>query len=275
MKDRAIVKRRVRGFFVGGLATYGTLRAVASAFAETFSHYSVAIHTATIVGSIASGLWQCKLKTRVTLKSPLSDSSIEVVFGDIFDGDEVVVIPVNEYFDGELGDHVSDKSLHGKFINKMLGGKASWFYNLINEPLALKSVKPHKEQRNNGRNERYPIGTVLSVDIKDRRFLLAVLSRTNLQTLKAVATIEDLMTCLNGIWKEIQIKSNGRIAKIPLIGSGLSGVGLPPNVLIDVILTSYFDNTKSMKKIADKVVLVLNSTLKGEIDLTAVKRKWS
>ena len=30
-----------------------------------------------------------------------------------------------------------------------------------------------------------------------------------------------------------------------------------------------------MKKIADKVVLVLNSTLKGEIDLTAVKRKWS
>ena len=163
----------------------------------------------------------------------------------------------------------------GNLSTRCSAGKADLFYSLIDEPLALKSVTTHKVQRNHGRNERYPIGTVLSVDIKDRRFLLAVLSRTNIETLKASATIDDLMTCLNGIWKEIQIKSNGRIAKMPLIGSGLSGVGLPPNVLIDLILTSYFDNTKSMKKIADKVVLVLNPTLKGEIDLTAVKRKWS
>ena len=127
MKDRAIVKRRIRDFFVGGLATYGTLRAVASPFTETFSDYSVAIHIATIAGSIASGLSRCKLKTRVTLKPSLSDSSIDLVFGDIFDGDEVVIIPVNEYFDGELGDHVSDKSLHGQFINKMLGGKGGSF----------------------------------------------------------------------------------------------------------------------------------------------------
>lgn len=275
MKDRATIKSQLRNFLVGGLATYGTLRAVASAFAEALSPYAAAIHSAAIAVSIASGLWQGTLKTRVTLKSHVSDSSIGIVFGDIFDGDEMVVIPVNEYFDGELGDHVSDRSLHGKFINNILGGKASWFYDLVDHALALKPVRPQKQQRNSGRDERYPIGTVISVDVKDKRFLLAVLSHTDLETLKAFATLQDLMICLDGIWKEIHIKSSGRIAKIPLIGSGLSGVGLPPNVLIDTILMSYFDNTKIMRKIADKVVLVLHPTLKGQINLSDVKRKWS
>ena len=270
----AATKRRGLNFLGGGFATFGALRAVALFVEPIFPGHSALLHIVTIVGSVLGGLRKCISTNRVTLPVRFSDSSIEIVFGDIFESDGVVVIPVNEYFDGELGDHVSPESLHGKFIDKFLNGKADWFYSLTDEALSQKD-SPHLEQRNSGRCARYPIGTVVAVDIKDRRFLLAALSHTNRETLTASATLHDLDTCLIGIWKEIQVKSNGRTAVIPLIGSGLSRVGLPPRILIWRILTSFLDSTKSMKKIADKVVLVLPHRLKGEIDLAAIKRSWT
>ena len=213
------------------------------------------------------------IKSRITIKVPASDSSIEVVFGDIFDGTDLIVIPVNEYFDGELGEHVSVNTLHGKFIKNILGGQYSSFCNLTDD--ALKSIPSVTVQRESGRSERYPIGTVASVDIADRRYLLSVLSRTDLGTLKASATVPDLWVCLAGIWNAIQNHSNGGVARVPLIGSGLSRVGLPPSNLIEIILISFFDSTKSMRKIADKVVLVLDPRLKGEVDLNSIGRRWS
>ena len=40
------------------------------------------------------------------------NSTIEVVFGDLFEQDGIRVIAVNEFFDSELGKPVSDKSVH-------------------------------------------------------------------------------------------------------------------------------------------------------------------
>ena len=68
--------------------------------------------------------------------------------------------------------------------------------------------------------------------------------------------------------------SNGTNVKVPLIGSGLSGVGLPPKNLVEVIVTSLLYYTKK-QKIADKITLVLPRKLKGEIDLITVKRSWT
>ena len=269
---------RTKLFLTGGFVTFGALRVVALFVESILTNYNAAIHIATIVGSVLGGVWRWRsgVVDRLILKAPFSDSTIEIEFGDILDRDEAVkVIPVNEYFDGELGDHVSERSLHGKLIKDRLGGNADWFYNLADKALSQKQIEPHLEQRNNGRCKRYPIGTTVAVDIGDQRFLLAALSHTDRETLKASASLQDLDACLIAIWEEIQTKSNGRDAKIPLVGSGLSGVGLPPDVLIYRILTSFFDSTKTMKKIADRVILILHPRLKGEVNLTAIRRSWS
>ena len=269
----AIIRRTVSDFISGGLTAFGALSAIGLFFQNLYEVHKPYSTFAIIAGSLAYGISKCWHKNRITIKVPASDSSIEVVFGDIFDGTDLIVIPVNEYFDGELGDHVSVNTLHGKFIKKILGGQYSSFRNLTDD--ALKGIPSVTAQRKSGRSERYPIGTVASVDIADRRYLLSVLSRTDLETLKASATVPDLWVCLAGIWKAIQDFSNGGVARVPLIGSGLSRVGLPPSNLIEIILISFFDSTKIVRKIADKVVLVLDPRLKGEVDLTSIGRRWS
>lgn len=275
-----INKRAVRDFFGFGIAAYATLWTFVESFGSFFTESKpegALWYVIIIVLSILFGLWICwpkdKHKKSINIQIPGSDSSFEIKFGDIFEGSGAIVIPVNEYFDSLLGDHVSEKSLHGKFITDVLGGQSETFERRTSESLESTQIKPTQVQRKSGRTLKYPIGTVAKIDTKDRRFLLAALTKTNIETLKASATSDELWDCLAGIWKGIRDYHNGNLVKIPLIGSGLSGVGLPPKVLIGIIITSFFYYTKG-GKIADKITLVLPARMKGNIDLTTIERSW-
>ena len=266
--------RSVKDFFVFGFMSYGIIWTIVDAFGTFFEDRKpegVYWYVVFVFIPVVFGLLKCRPSSHVELKVPFSDSSVEVTFGDIFEGKEVVVIPVNEYFDGLIGDHVSKSSLHGKFILKFLDGQLDTFERLTDE--TLKSIESCYVERESGRTNKYPIGTVAKVDTGGKRFLLAALSKTDVKSLKASATLDDLWDCLEGIWKGIRDYHNGNLVKVPLLGSGLSGVGLPPKVLIGIIMTSFFSYTKKCK-IADKVTLVLPYRLKGKIDLTAIERSW-
>ena len=268
-------KRIIRDFCVFGFAAYGALWTAAEplgAVLENCKPEGIYWYGAMISASIVLGLWKCWPKNHVEFKIPGSDSSIGIEFGDIFEDGSVVVIPVNEYFDGLLGDHVSETSLHGQFIKNVLGGQASTFFDLTSRD--LKSAPSEEVHRENGRCAKYQIGTVARADVNGKRFLLAALSRTDVVSLKASATLHELWDCLAGIWNGVRNFSNGNSVKIPLLGSGLSGVGLPPKNLIEIIVTSFLYFTKE-QKIADKVTLVLPDRLKREVDLITVKRSWT
>ena len=268
-------KRVFRDFFVFGFAAYGALWTAAEplgAVLENRKPDGFYWYGAMILASIVSGLWKCRPRDHVEFPIPGSDSRIEIEFGDIFEDGSVVVIPVNEYFDGLLGDHVSENSLHGQFIKNVLGGQDSTFYDLTSKD--LESASSEEVHRKNGRSTKYPIGTVARADVNGKRFLLAALSRTDVVSLKASATLHDLCDCLAGIWQGVRNFSNGNRIKIPLLGSGLSGVGLPPKNLIEIIVTSFRYFTKE-QKIADKVTLVLSNELKREVDLISIKRSWT
>ena len=269
-----INKRIVEDLFISGFAAFGVFWTIISSIDSFFENFEPegACWFAIVILSFAIGLWRCWPREHVKLQIPASDSSIEIRFGDIFEGAGVVVIPVNEYFDGSLGDHVSKNSLHGIFIKDVLGGHSGTFFDLTSN--ALESVEAEEVQRTNGQVKKYPIGTVARVDFNEKRYLLAALSRTDLETLKASATVHELWDCLKGIWEAARNFSSGNCVNIPLLGSGLSGVGLPSKNLIEIIVTSFLYYTKK-QKIADKVILVLHPKLKGEIDLVTIKRSWT
>ena len=271
---RILSKRTAADFFIFGFSAYGVLWTIVKSIGTFFPNLKIDGYWYAIIVVIASGsgLWRAWPRNHVELRVPASDSSLEIRFGNIFDGGGVVVIPVNEYFDGELGDHVSERSLHGQFIQCVLGGQSQSFYDLINKD--LKSVPSKQMKRESGRCAKYPIGTVARADIRDKRYLLVALSRTNIKTLKASATVHELWDCLAGTWQGVRNYSGGNSVKVPLFGSGLSGVGLSHKFLIDLIAMSFLYYTKE-EKIADKVTLVLPSKLKGEIDLVATRRSWT
>lgn len=271
-------RRQVRDFVLGSFATYGLLWAVlepSGMFLPGVPPQGPWAYAAFVLLSAVGGVCLARRTERIEIRIPGSDSRLEIRFGDVLKGEGVVVIPANEFFDGELGDHVSAESLHGRFIKDVLGGVTKSFYDLIAKDLAnVAPTHTNVLRPSGGQSARYPIGTVARADVNDKRYLLAALSHTDVGTLKASATVQDLWACLDGVWKGIRDYSNGRPVSIPLIGSGLSGVGLPAANLIEVIAISFLKETKE-RKVADKVTLVLPSRLAGELDLKKMKRSWS
>ena len=270
--------RQVRDFVLGSFAAYGALWAVLeplTTFLPLAPLESPCWYVAFVLLSVIGGACLAWRTKRIEFRIPGSDSKLEIRFGDILEQEGVVVIPVNEFFDGKLGDHVSVESLHGRFIKDVLGGVTQSFYNLIAKDLAnAEPTQTNVQRPSGGQCIQYPIGTVASADVNEKRYLLAALSHTNVHTLKSNATVQDLWVCLDGVWRGIRDYSNGRPVSLPLIGSGLSGVGLPAANLIDVIAISFLKETKE-QKVADKVTLVLPVRLAGELDLKKIERSWN
>ena len=132
-------RRHVKDFLLGGFATYGALWLAVgsiSAFFPSLKPEGLAGYSALLVLAAIGGLWHAWPTKRIEFQIPASDSSFEIRYGNIFEAKGVVVIPVNEYFDGELGDHVSENSLHGQFIRDVLGGQSRTFFDLTSEALA-------------------------------------------------------------------------------------------------------------------------------------------
>ena len=68
--------------------------------------------------------------------------------------------------------------------------------------------------------------------------------------------------------------AGGAPVVVPLVGSGVSGVGLPPRELLDLIILSAITETKK-QQIATCIRIVLAPDRFDEIDLKEIKRYWS
>lgn len=273
----SVSRHQIREFLLGGTATYGTLWLLADslgAFLPSLKLEGLEWYGPFLAMAAIGGIWRAWPTKSIAFPIPTTDSLIEIKSGNLLDGEGVVVIPVNEYFDGELGDHVSQDSLHGQFIKSVLGGHSKTFIDLTNDALAAFSPERACVERTSGQRNRYAIGTVARLDVNNQRYLLVALSHTDLESLKAYSSVDDLWTCLTGVWKGVRQHSSGSPVRVPLIGSGLSGTGLPPKVLTEIIVTSFVCATK-LQKVADRVTLVLPYRLRGKLDLQNIKRSWT
>jgi len=182
----------------------------------------------TYVGFIVFGLgvawWKNRRKESMNITIPETDSEVTVEVGDIFEGQGLKFIPVNEYFDCKLGDHVSEESLHGQFIKKVMKMDDEEWRCVVKEKLREFEPIEQDVERKSGERDRYKIGTTVRIKTggPEQEYMLVVLSRTDIESLKAGADLDDLCTCAEAICKEARKYSQGRRVDIPMIGSGLS-----------------------------------------------------
>lgn len=196
-----------------------------------------------------------------------TNSRISVRFGDIFEEPGLRVIPVNEFFDCELGEHVSPVTLHGQIIARLYGGDATRFSRDV-DPL-LPSGTALSVPRADGRTLSYPLGTTVQVKFNHERYLLVAFARTDPATRKAHASVQDMWTAIEGLWKAARIHSNGDRIVLPLLGSGQSGVGLPPQQLLTLILAAALAETKR-QRIGREIVVVIQEEFFEDVDLNAL-----
>jgi len=128
-------------------------------------------------------------------------------------------------------------------------------------------------QRQQGKTKRFPIGTSAMIDADGQRFLAFAFTHTDPATCKAYADVPQMFTALTGLWGTARTVLGGDALNLPLVGSALSGVGLPARDLVNIIILSFIDETKR-QVVAHKMRIILTWDRLSEVDLREVKRFW-
>lgn len=209
-----------------------------------------------------------KKKIQFDLKN--TNTKVEIEFGDLFKTKGHKVIPVSEFFDSKIGKPVSPNSLHGAFLEKILGGHLSIFDNAVNNQLANKHIDI--VQRIDGKNLKYEIGTTITIEHNQSLYFVFALTNTDYNC-KAYSTPSLMLKALEGLWDKVRIEGNGVDINLPLIGNGLSRIGLPPSQLLQLILISLLKATKE-SDLSSTIRIVLTKDVFEKIDLEIIMNNW-
>ena len=209
-------------------------------------------------------------KKKVCFALNNTNTKVEIEFGDLFQAKGHKVIPVSEYFDSKIGKPVSPNSLHGIFIEKILGGHITIFDNAVNSQLAGQQIGTI--QRIDGKNLKYEIGTTITIE--HNKSLYFVFALTNADNDCNVSCTPSLMLkALDGLWNKVRIEGNGIDINLPLIGNGLSRIGLPQSQLLQLILISLLKSAKE-KDLSSTIRIILTENIFDKIDLEIIKHNW-
>jgi hypothetical protein len=222
--------------------------------------------------SVAYGLRKVWKPSRITIDVKHTNTCITVLFGDLFAQDGIRAIAVNDFFDSRLGKAVSEQSVHGIFLNKCFGGYPEPFDKQVHAN--LKDVAPDETvEREPGKKNRYPIGSTALLTAERDRYILVALTRTDVKSSKVSADVTMMWVALHQLWQRARIECGGAPLNVPLIGSGLSGLGLPTRDLLNLIILSAITETKE-KLITNTIRIVLRRDRYDELDLRDVKQHW-
>ena len=268
------INRHPIKFLVNWFAAYSvfwTLLDSASTVLPSFKVTGALCYLLIVLASLTFALVRAYPPSTVQLKVPGSITRINVSFGDVFARDGFIAIPANEFFDSELGDLVSPYSLHGMVIDRYFGGHPDAFDQLIAAELA--EVPFNLVERARGKTKQYPIGASATVRTSSRKFLLFALCKTDLATFKASSTIPYLVQALECLCAKARNVLGGTKLIVPLTGAGLSGLGLPPDKLLQLILLVLANETKK-GQFALEIEVVIHREKYDDIDLGAIQAAW-
>ena len=227
--------------------------------------------TIAILISACYGLKKVWKPSKIEVKIANTNTIIEVLFGDLFDQIGIRAIAVNEFFDSKIGKPVSDKSLHGIFLKKCFGGHSEPFDKQVDAQLI--EAESQEITKNEGKTKCFPIGTTALITVNDDKYIVFALSKTNPETCKAFSDVNLMWTALNKLWQRTRIESGGHEINLPLVGSGLSGLGLPTRDLLNLIILSAITETKS-QEVTKIIRIILHRDRFENLDLRDVKKHW-
>lgn len=205
------------------------------------------------------------------IRVPTTDTDIIIKYGDLFEEPDHLLIAVNEFFDGSLGQRVAPQSVHGQFIQRFFQSDEMQFRAAVDR--ALSGKRGRQSRRVPPPDVSYPYGTTAVLDLGGRKAFLFVLSRTDISTAKASTDIPGFWAALSGALEAAHHFGNGRPIALPLVGNGLSGLNLPPQHLLRILMLCmvYYARAKSLPK---HVTLVLPKQCFEHLDLREIERDW-
>ena len=260
---------------VGGVWTVTEMTTAALPVAKVFLEVHGGSYLEFILAIFSAGfLFTVKEPLSVSFKIPTTDTSINLQYGDLFEQNANILIGVNEYFDGELGQPVSKSSLHGQLISRNYGGNAGQFRAAVDPQLAAGGFQA-VATRTAHPCEAYPIGTTIKVQNGQHSVFLMAMARTNTTTFKATSDVPTLWVALCGGLAEVHAHGNGAPLAMPLFGNGQAGINLKPQHLLRLLTLSLIDfGRNSNTKLPKQVHVILHDQCFEELDIREIARDW-
>jgi hypothetical protein len=208
---------------------------------------------------------------QVSFDIPTTRTHLTIKYGDVFQEKADLIVAVNEFFDGALGQVVASPSVHGQFISLYFSSDADAFRSVV-DPL-LSSYQSDQVTRSIAPNLSYPIGTTIKVPCGQFNAFLVALTKTDLQTHKATTTVAYLWIALTNALESIHHLNNGQPVAIPLIGNGLSGLILQPQHILRLLTLSIVETARKMQ-LPDSITIVLHEDCFDKLDLREIAKNW-
>ena len=209
-------------------------------------------------------------------------NSADVVVADIFrygfdnrrKRKSIVVIPVNTTFETHVSRQyeedptplVSANTLHGDWLDRWCktGKTIEELDNRIHESLKRRGYDPiSKEPSENGKEERYPIGSIAVIEDKNAIYYLTALSEFDKKN-RAHSTKDDVTICIERILQMYDFEGQGNDIYIPLLGTGRSRAGLTLQESYETIVNGI---QNGIEWVQGKVHIVIFSKQGNEVEL--------
>lgn len=223
---------------------------------------------------LGDGYWLSGfLRREVQIPNPSNDTKIIIKFGDLFAETGWKAIGANDFFDSIVDeDLVSSRSLHGFVLKKYwTDDQRDWERQIAG---SLRKTKGQTEKRSKGNRTRYPIGTTARACSETQKFLFVALGRTDAQSNVTTANAEMLICAVRGMVAEARAACSMEPLVIPLMGSGMSRVGVKNSVIVDLIITAVLEESRH-GRVTGEIVVVLPEGKSNEINLKNHVRNWT
>lgn len=222
-------------------------------------------------GGVAGAIWICRPKLSSICKQKDRDISIEIAIGDLFAFDGALIVGTNTTFDTQISRELIDAtSVQGQFTTKYYGDHTS----LDNELNSKLNGIDHEKLvgKRKGKSNRYPIGTAVKLQPKDRTgYFLAICDINEHGT--ACGKFEELQQALSQLWIFIGDHGAKEQLVMPVLGTKFMRLKPSRQVVTQEIIRSFIAACAE-KTFCEKLTIVLHEkdVLDNKIDIDALGR---
>lgn len=269
------MKKFVTHFFVaaGAISSLATLYSLffSSILNNTDCCKKWLIFSSIIVVCVVYSLWYNRKKKLISL-SINPNFNLIIQKGDLFKNNGIIAIPVNEFFDTHVGDGViSDKSIHGIFINKYFKNNVLQLDKLIQDYMNAHSLHPMATVKRNFKTAKYKLGTCVDIDVGEQTFILFALTHFD-ENNKANLTKQEYAQVLDCLITHISNICEDKTVYIPLFGTGLSRLMRTKNRILQFMVDS-IDFLKDNTAIVGGMHIVINDL--SQLDLGTFEEQFN
>jgi hypothetical protein len=216
-----------------------------------------------VAGSIRA--WPRSIQARFSKP----DMTVQVIEGDLFDQDTHLVIGMCDTFDTSTPVIISQRSIQGQFLDRVLDGNVAEFDRQLDE--ALERFPSCGTVEKEGKHVRYPVGTVATLGDADHRYFCVAYTEMDNRNV-ARGSVAIIQRSLESLWNAVCDHSNGGVVSTPIIGGGQARVSQVLSLQDSIRLTVLsFVLASRREKICDGLNVIFRPQDREKLDLLEIQ----